>query len=59
MSVHMRCEEMLRQCEKLLRDADSQLADGGDISPTMRAATKRRRNAINAACNALHRAIKA
>jgi len=56
MSMHTRCEELLRQAEKLLRDADEDigLAPAGHF-----AARRRRRNAINAACNALHRAVKA
>lgn len=56
MSVHMRCEELLREAERLLRDADADVA----ASPRGHRATRtRRRNAINAACNALHRATKA
>lgn len=53
-SIHMQCEELLRQAEKLLRDADAEVA-----STRFNVVKKRRRNAINAACNALHRAVSA
>jgi hypothetical protein len=58
MSMHNRCEEMLRQCEKLLRDADVDLGTG-NTTREQKLTLHRRRNAINAACNALHRAVKA
>lgn len=54
MTVHMQVEELLRQAEKVLREADAEVA-----STRFNSVMKRRRNAINAACNALHRATKA
>jgi hypothetical protein len=56
MSLHVQCEELLKQAEKLLRQCDNNLATAmhGEKDTA-----KRRRNAVNAACNALHRATKA
>ncbi len=56
MSVHSRTEELLALAERLLRDADIEV--NTSIRGTA-ATVKRRRNAINAACNALHRATRA
>lgn len=56
-SLHMRCEEALTNLEKILRDADSAVTAAS--TPLVRKREKRRRNAINAACNALYRATKA
>lgn len=55
MSIHARCEALSREAEKLLRDADDDVATA---TPTAKIA-RRRRNAINAACNALYRAMQA
>jgi len=57
MSVHVRCEELLREAEKVLHDAGEQVA--GHARGKGKATAKRRRNALNAACNALHRAVHA
>lgn len=43
----------LNALEKLLREADDEVASARGPAKTE---AKRRRNAINAACNALHRA---
>ena len=56
MSIHSQCEDLLRQAEKLLREADD------DVSTALhgvKAIKRQRRNNINAACNALHRATRA
>ena len=57
--LHARCEELLKEVEKLVRDADDHLAGGYDLTPEERRRARRRRNAINAAANALHRATRA
>ena len=60
MTIHMRCEEMLRECEKLLREADQDVEHAKRTYTAVgRAKSVKRRNAINAACNALHRATRA
>jgi hypothetical protein len=46
----------LRQLEKLLREADTRLEAAGAREVVK---ARRQRNAINAACNALHRAATA
>ncbi len=56
MTMNSRCRDALDTCEKMLRDADDALANA--VPGTKRTLT-RRRNAINAACNALHRAVQA
>lgn len=56
MSIHSQAEELLRQCEKLLREADEEVARS---TKTKGSTMLRRRNAINAACNALYRATRA
>lgn len=53
-SLQIQCEELLRQLEKVLREADEDVARAHT-----KTRAKRRRNAINAACNALHRAVTA
>ena len=52
--------ELLRQLEKLLREADEDVERAKRVhTPKGRQRSVRRRNAINAACNALFRASKA
>lgn len=59
MTIKSRAEELLKEAEKLVRDADDEVAGGYDMEPWRRQQARRRRNAINAACNALHRAVRA
>lgn len=59
MNIHDRTDKLLTQAEFLLRDADDELAGAYDKTATERKVIRRRRNAINAACNALYRATKA
>lgn len=54
-----RIKEHLTALEKLLRDADDRLAGGYDLETWERKRARRQRNAINAACNALHKAARA
>lgn len=56
MSIHSRCEELLREAEKVLRDADEALDNS---SGKERKICQRRRNSLNAACNSLYRALNA
>lgn len=56
MTTHMKCEELLRQAEKLLLQADNEL---GACKWDGRQKLRKRRNALNSACNALHRATQA
>lgn len=55
-STGARCRDMLDGLEKLLRQADNNLATAMHGE---RATAKKRRDAINAACNAMHRAVRA
>lgn len=57
--IRERAKELLDRSENLLRDADDELAGSYDATGPQRAIMRRRRNAINAACNALHRAVRA
>ncbi len=58
-AIGERCNELLDQLEKLVRDCDDKLAGGYDLTPLQRQRERRRRNAVNAACNAMHRARRA
>lgn len=53
-----RIKELLAQAEKLLRDADEDLGTP-NRTREQRESARRRRNALNAACNALWRAERA
>jgi hypothetical protein len=48
---------LLAQAERLLRRADNAVENA--VTPAVRQRRRKQRNAINAACNALHRATKA
>ncbi len=58
-SIRERAAEIQKQVEILVRDADDRLAGGYDLTPLERQTERRRRNAINAAANALFRAVRA
>lgn len=60
MTVATQTDELLKQCEKLLREADTEVEWAKrTLTPVGKAKVNKRRNAINAACNALHRASRA
>jgi len=52
-------QELLASSEILLRDLDDELAGSYDLTGHERQRLRRRRNAVNAACNALFRAVRA